>query len=142
MENGHKWQVVLQKRRERMVKIEYFQKDNFKKWSFKPKRETVHDRFYCTRIIIWAVRNKHMCVQLKKSKKNILTAFTTEPCNLYACSIVVSVPINFKPYIFISFQVLGRNLALFVLIGQTPAVQSHHVIWWLFLSWSAVELVR
>ena len=39
-------------------------------------------------------------------------------------------------------QVFGRNLALFVLIAQTPAIQTHHVVWWLFLTWSAVELVR
>ncbi len=40
------------------------------------------------------------------------------------------------------FQVFGRNLILFGLILQEPKLQEREVIWWLFLTWSAVEVIR
>ncbi|KAL3866662.1 hypothetical protein ACJMK2_043944 [Sinanodonta woodiana] len=39
-------------------------------------------------------------------------------------------------------QVLGRNFILFVIIFQEPRLQDAPVVWYLFLTWSAVELIR
>ena len=40
------------------------------------------------------------------------------------------------------FKVLGRNFILFILIWQEPRLQERPVVFYLFLVWGAVELVR
>ena len=48
--------------------------------------------------------------------------------------------IGCMPFIFL--QVFGRNLVLFGLIASESRLQNREVVWWLFLVWCAVELVR
>ena len=40
------------------------------------------------------------------------------------------------------FQMFGRNMALFCIIAQEPRIQQREVVWWLFVAWSAAEIVR
>ncbi len=39
-------------------------------------------------------------------------------------------------------KVFGRALILFGLIAQDPKLQTTEVVWWLYGTWSAIELVR
>ena len=42
----------------------------------------------------------------------------------------------------VAIQVFGRNFALFALIASEPKLQEQDVVWWLFVAWSSVEIVR
>ncbi|ELT88670.1 hypothetical protein CAPTEDRAFT_144144 [Capitella teleta] len=39
-------------------------------------------------------------------------------------------------------QVGGRNLILFGILMQEPEMQTKGIVWWLFVTWSCVEIVR
>lgn len=44
--------------------------------------------------------------------------------------------------IFYTFQTVGRNMLVFMIISQEPTVAEFEVTWWLIVVWSSVEVIR
>ena len=40
------------------------------------------------------------------------------------------------------FQIFGRNLMLFVIVLPEERLHDEPLVWWLFVVWSAIEIIR